>query len=46
MGGIVASGGTGHQRSFKFTTQSHLKKYADLTKHFDWVYFRYRWESF
>ena len=37
----VASGGTGHQRSFKVTTQGHLKIYGDLTKHFDWVCVRY-----
>ena len=28
----VASGGIGHQRSFKFITQGHLKKKCDLTK--------------
>ena len=31
----VASGGIGHQKSFKFTTQGHLKKKCDLTKNFD-----------
>ena len=30
----VASGGIGHQRSFKVTTQGHLTKKCDLTKHF------------
>ena len=28
----VSSGGIGHQRSFKVTTQGHLKKKCDLTK--------------
>ena len=42
----VASGLIGHQRSFKVTTQGHLKIDGDLTKHFDWVCIRYRWESF
>ena len=31
----VASGGIGHQRSFKVTTQGHLKKKRDSTKNFD-----------
>ena len=31
----VASGGIGHQKSFKVTTQGHLKKKCDLTKNFD-----------
>ena len=31
----VASGGISHQRSFKVTTQGHLKKKFDLTKNFD-----------
>ena len=31
----VASGGIGHQRSFKVTTQGHLKKKCDLTENFD-----------
>ena len=31
----VPSGGIGHQRSFKVTTQGHLKKKCDLTKNFD-----------
>ena len=31
----VASGGIGHQRSFKVTTQGHLKKKFDFSKNFD-----------
>ena len=31
----VASGGIGHQRSFKVTTQGNLEKKCDLPKNFD-----------
>ena len=42
----VASGGIGHQMSFKVTTQSHLKKKCDLPKNFDKLYVSYYWKGY
>ena len=42
----VASGGMGHQRSFKVTTQGHLKKKCDLIKNFNKLYASYYWKGY
>ena len=42
----AASGGIGHQRSFKVTTQGHLKKKCDLTKNFDNLCVSYYWKGY
>ena len=40
----VASGGISHQRSFKVTTQGHLKKKRDSTENFDKLCVSYYWK--
>ena len=42
----VPSGGIGHQRSFKVTTQGHLKKKCVLTKNFDKLCVSYYWKGY
>ena len=42
----VASGGIGHQKSFKVTTQGHLKKKCDLTKNFDKLCVSKHWKGY
>ena len=42
----VASGGIGHQRSFKVTTQDQLKTKCDLTKNFDQPCVSYHWKGY
>ena len=42
----VTSGKIGHQRSFKVTTQGHLKKKCDLTKNFDKLCVSYHWKDY
>ena len=42
----VPSGGIGHQRSFKVTTQGHLKKKWNLAKNFDKLCVSYYWKGY
>ena len=42
----VASGGIGHQRSFKVTTQRNLENKCDLIKNFDKLCVPYYWKGF
>ena len=39
----VASGGIGHQRSFRVTTHGHLKTKCDSTENFDQRCVSYHW---
>ena len=42
----VASGGIGHQRSFKVTTQDNLKKKCDSAKNIDKLCVLYYWKGY
>ena len=42
----VPSGGIGHQRAFKVTTQGYLKKKCVLTKNFDKLCVSFYWKGY